>query len=194
MGYYRYIQEAWKNPSSSYVKDLMRERLPLWNKDGSIVRVDKPTRIDRARNLGYRAKQGYVIVRVRVRRGGRRKSRPNARRRPKRFGVKKFSAKKSIQLIGEERVARRFPNLEVLNSYWVGETGQNKYYEVILVDPYHPAIAADYRINWICERQHTRRVFRGKTSAGIKSRGLRHKGMGAEKIRPSLSTHHRRGK
>ncbi|MHC1605092.1 MAG: 50S ribosomal protein L15e [Candidatus Methanofastidiosia archaeon] len=194
MGYYEYVRDAWKNPDKSYVRELLRERLPRWNKEETIVRVDKPTRIDRARSLGYRAKQGYVVVRVRVRRGGRRKLRPTARRRPKRFGVKKFSAKKSIQLIAEERVQRKFPNLEVLNSYWVGETGQRKYFEVILVDPFHPAIASDPRINWICERQHTRRVFRGKTSAGRKSRGLGNKGKGAEKIRPSLSMHGNRGK
>jgi large subunit ribosomal protein L15e len=194
MGYYKYVSEAWKSPKESYVGPLMRARLPAWNKEGSIVRVERPTRIDRARALGYKAKQGYVVVRVRVRRGGRRKSRPTARRRPRRFGVKKFSAKKSIQLIGEERVGRQYPNMEVLNSYWVGETGQHKYYEVILVDPYHPVIAADPKINWICERQHTRRVFRGKTSAGRKSRGLRgNKGKGAEKLRPSLAAHGNRG-
>lgn len=193
MGYYKYVQDAWKNIDSSYVRSLMRERLPVWNKEESLVRVDKPTRIDRARSLGYRAKQGYVIVRARVRRGGRRKSRPKARRRPRRFGVNKYSAKKSIQLIAEERTARKYPNMEVLNSYWVGETGQHKYYEVVLVDPFNPSILADPRINWICERQHTRRVFRGKTSAGRKGRGLTHKGKGAEKLRPSLSAHGNRG-
>jgi large subunit ribosomal protein L15e len=193
MGYYRYVKEAWKNPKEGYLRDLMRERLPAWNKGNSIVRVERPTRIDRARSLGYRAKQGYIVTRVRVRRGGRRKSRPEARRRPKRFGVKKFSPKKSIQLIAEERVQRKFPNLEVLNSYWVGETGQHKYYEVILVDPFHPVIMADPRINWICERQHTRRVYRGKTSSGVRGRGLRTKGKGAEKVRPSLRSHHNRG-
>lgn len=193
MGYYRYVKEAWKNPKKGYLRDLMRERLPAWNKENTIVRVERPTRIDRARSLGYRAKQGYVVTRVRIRRGGKRKSRPEARRRPKRFGVKRFSPKKSIQLIAEERVQRRFPNLEVLNSYWVGETGQHKYYEVILVDPFHPVIMADPRINWICERQHTRRVFRGKTSSGARGRGLRTKGLGAEKVRPSLRSHHNRG-
>ncbi|MBN1786091.1 MAG: 50S ribosomal protein L15e [Candidatus Methanofastidiosa archaeon] len=193
MGYYNYVKEAWKDPRSGILAEITRERMPVWNKGESIVRVERPTRIDRARDLGYRAKQGYVIVRVRVRRGGRNKSRPEARRRPKRFGVKKFSTKKGLQLIGEERVQRKYPNLEVLNSYWVGETGQNKYYEVILVDPFHPSIASDSRINWICERQHTRRVYRGKTSSGRKSRGLTSKGMGAEKLRPSKAAHGNKG-
>ncbi|MCK5341892.1 MAG: 50S ribosomal protein L15e, partial [Candidatus Heimdallarchaeota archaeon] len=50
----------------------------------------------------------------------------------------------------------------------------------------HPVIKADPKINWICEKTNHRRVFRGLTSAGKKTRGLRNKGHGAEKIRPSL--------
>ena len=85
--------------------------------------------------------------------------------------------------MAEERVARKYPNLEVLNSYWVWEDGKAKYYEVILVDPQRPEIRNDNNINWICEKQHTRRAFRGLTSAGKKGRGLRKKGKGAEKVR-----------
>jgi large subunit ribosomal protein L15e len=106
----------------------------------------------------------------------------------------RYSPKKSLKWIAEERVQRKFPNLEVLNSYWVGEDGQRVFYEVILVDPFAPEIFADPRINWICERQHKRRVFRGLTSAGKRSRGLRNKGKGAEKLRPSLKARGNRGK
>ena len=42
-----------------------------------------------------------------------------------------------------------------------------------MVDKYHPVIKADKNINWICEKQHRKRVFRGLTSAGKKMRGLR---------------------
>jgi large subunit ribosomal protein L15e len=38
-----------------------------------IHRASRPSRLDKARRLGYKAKQGYVIYRVRVRRGGRKK-------------------------------------------------------------------------------------------------------------------------
>ncbi|MCX8153483.1 MAG: 50S ribosomal protein L15e, partial [Candidatus Bathyarchaeota archaeon] len=114
-----------------------------------------------------------------------RKQRPRSGRRPKRMGVAKFKPAKSLRLIAEERVARKFPNLEVLNSYWVGEDGRSKWFEVILVDPNHPAIKADKDVNWIIEKQHKRRVFRGLTSAGKKVRSLRRKGKGAEKVRPS---------
>jgi large subunit ribosomal protein L15e len=182
---YKYIAEAWATPQKTFVDELMRQRLVEWRKQPAIVRVEKPTRLDRARKLGYKAKQGFIIVRVRVRRGGLRKQRPKAGRRPKRMGVKKFKSAKSLKLIAEERAARKFPNLEVLNSYWVGEDGRFKWFETIMVDPNHPAIKADKDVNWICQNQHHRRVFRALTSAGKKVRGLRRRGRGAEKFRPS---------
>ena len=101
---------------------------------------------------------------------------------------------KSIQRIAEERVARKFPNLEVLNSYWVGEDGKNKFYECILIDPQHPSIQNDKQLGWITGSRHAGRVHRGKTSAGKRGRGLRNKGKGAEKLRPSLKAHQNRGK
>lgn len=182
---YKYIAEAWKKPEESFLEDLMRQRLIEWRKQPTIIRVEKPTRLDRARKLGYKAKQGFIILRVRVRRGGLRKQRPRAGRRPKRMGVTKYKPAKSLRLLAEERAARKFPNLEVLNSYWVGEDGRFKWFEVIMVDKNHPAIKADKDINWICQKQHKGRVFRGLTSAGKKVRGLRNKGRGAEKARPS---------
>ncbi|MEN6573742.1 MAG: 50S ribosomal protein L15e, partial [Methanobacterium aggregans] len=51
------------------------------------------------------------------------------------------------------------------------------------VDPNSPSIKNDPKINWICEKQHTSRVFRGLTSEGKKTRGLRVKGKGSEKAR-----------
>jgi len=146
---YKHMQQAWKKPKKSYVHNLMRQRVIKWRRQPVINRIEKPTRIDRARRLGYKAKKGFVVVRVRVRRGGRHKIRPKMGRRQKRMGVSKFTASKSIKLIGEERVARKYPNLEVLNSYWVYEDGVSKWFEVILVDPSHPSIISDKHVGWI---------------------------------------------
>jgi len=190
---YSYISDIWKKVDTSFGSP-QKNRLIQWRKEGSIVRVEKPLRLDRARALGYKAKQGYVIVRARVRRGGMRKERPRGGRKPSKMGVNKITPAKSIQRIAEERVAKKYPNLEVLNSYWVGEDGKYHYYEVILVDPSHPVIKSDPKINWICSRKHKGRVFRGLTSAGKKSRGLRNKGKGAEKVRPSIRAHNSKGK
>jgi len=170
---YHYIAEAWKRPYDGEMGLLMKQRFIEWRRQPTVVRIDKPTRLDRARALGYKAKPGFVIVRVRVRKGGMRKPRPDSGRRPKRMGVYGYAPAKSLRLIAEERAARKYPNLEVLNSYYVGEDGNYKWFEVILVDPHHPAICSDPDINWICEKQHRGRVFRGLTSAGKKMRGLR---------------------
>lgn len=70
MGIYKYIREAWKNPKDN-LGDIWRKRILEWKKEDVTIRVKKPTRIDKARSLGYKAKQGYIVVRQRVRRGGR---------------------------------------------------------------------------------------------------------------------------
>ena len=186
---YKYIAEEWKDREASFVEDLNRQRMIQWRKQPVTLRIEHPTRLDKARKLGFKAKQGFIVVRTRVRRGGLRKLRPRSGRRPKRMGVNKFKAGKSIRLIAEERSAKHFPNMEVLNSYWVGEDGRHKWFEVILVDPKCPSIISDKDINWITEPQHTSRVFRSMTSAGKSVRGLRHRGIGSEKARPS----HQRG-
>jgi large subunit ribosomal protein L15e len=186
---YKYIAEEWKDREKSFVEDLNRQRMIQWRKQPVTLRIEHPTRLDKARKLGYKAKQGFIVVRTRVRRGGLRKLRPRSGRRPKRMGVAKFKPGKSIRLIAEERSAKHFPNMEVLNSYWVGEDGRHKWFEVILVDPKCPSIVSDKDINWIAEPQHTSRVFRSMTSAGKSVRGLRHRGIGSEKARPS----HQRG-
>ena len=182
---YKYIAEEWANPEKSFVDELMRQRLVEWRKQQTVTRIERPTRLDRARKLGYKAKQGFVVSRVRVRRGGLRKQRPRSGRRPKRMGVHKFKPAKSLRLIAEERAARKFPNLEVLNSYWVGEDGRSKWFEVIMLDPNSPVIKTDRDVSWITEKQHQGRAFRSLTSAGKKIRSLRCKGRGAEKVRPS---------
>ena len=186
---YKYIAEEWADRENSFVEELNRQRMVQWRKQPVTLRIEHPTRLDKARELGYKAKQGFVVARTRVRRGGLRKLRPRSGRRPKRMGVAKFKAGKSIRLIAEERTAKKFPNLEVLNSYWVGEDGKHKWFEVILLDPNAPTIKTDKDVSWITEKQHASRVFRSMTSAGKNVRGLHHRGSGAEKVRPS----HRRG-
>lgn len=108
-----------------------------------MLRISRPTRLDRARRLGYRAKQGYIIARVRIRKGGARKIRPVSGRRPKALGVNKYTRAKSLKQIAEERAARRFPNLKALNSYWVWEDGKSAWFEVVFVDRNHPVVKSN---------------------------------------------------
>jgi large subunit ribosomal protein L15e len=190
---YKHIGELYASHDKE-LKALIRSRLIEWRKEPTTHRINRPTRLDRARQIGYRAKQGFIVVRQRVTRGSRRKPRPTMGRKPKKMGTVKITPSRSRQWLAEERTARKYPNLRVLGSYYIAEDGKNLWYEIILVDPAHPAIQADQRINWICDSKHKGRVFRGLTPAGKTSRGLRHRGTGAEKLRPSIRKYGRRGK
>jgi large subunit ribosomal protein L15e len=190
MGIYKYIQNLWKKPKEN-MPELWKARLIKWRREPVSVRIEKPTRIDKARTLGYKALQGFIIVRQRVNRGGRKRAQIKKGRRPKNTRRKKIVAK-NYRRIAEERANRKYPNCEVLNSYWVAEDGMHAWYEIILVDPQHPVIKSRKDLKWINEPQHRGRVYRGLTSAGRKSRGLRNKGKGAEKARPSLRANKRR--
>jgi large subunit ribosomal protein L15e len=192
MGLYQYIRKIWKDPQAN-LGELWAQRLIEWRKDPVTVRIEHPTRLDRARSLGYKAKPGFLIVRQRVDRGG--------RMRPKLKKGRKSSKQRrrlvlgmNYQEIAERRAVSKFVNCEVLNSYEVAKDGTHYWYEVILVDPNHPSVMADKHTAWLSQGANKRRASRGLTSAGRKSRGLRNKGKGAEKIRPSLGANSNRGK
>lgn len=183
MGVYQKIREIWKKPKEN-LGNIWKERLIKWRRGPSTVRVNKPTRLDRARSLGYKAKQGIFVVRQRLKKGGHVREKLKAGRRPRAYGTNK-PLKQSYQTIAEQRVAKKYPNCEILNSYWVAQDGIFYWYEVIVVDKSHPAVKADKNLSWISGKAHKRRVFRGLTSSGKRARGLRKKGKGAEKLRPS---------
>ncbi|PDH22652.1 MAG: 50S ribosomal protein L15e [Marine Group II euryarchaeote MED-G38] len=191
----KYVRNVWKQPKANIPSRYRIDRMASWRRDPVFQKIDKPTRIDAARRMGYKAKQGVVIVRTRIRRGGLRKGKIHMKRKPSKSGITKITMAKSTQRIAEERASKRYPNLEVLNSYWVGEDGKNKFFEVIMLDPHHPVIQADKKYNWISSgNSHKGRAERGKTSAGKRGRGLHNKGKGAEKLRPSLKANKNRGK
>ena len=192
--FYSHIREAWQTPTEGKLAELQWQRQQEWRDEGAIERIERPTRLDKARSQGYKAKQGVVVARVAVRKGTARKQRFKAGRRSKRQGVNKITRRKSIQRIAEERASRKFRNLRVLNSYWVGEDGSRKWHEVILLDPEHPAIRNDDDLNWICDDTQRGRPFRGKTGAGVRGRGMGKRGKGTEHTRPSLRSDSRRGK
>lgn len=164
-GMYHYIGQAWKKPSP----DILRQRMTEWRKGNAIVRLERPTRLDRARALGYKAKPGFIVARVRLKRGGRMRPKIMGGRRSKRRSRKKI-LQQTYQWVAEQRAARKFINLEVLNSYWVGKDGMNYFYEIIMVDPSHPQIRSDPSMKWVCEPANNSRAFRGLTSSSKKSR------------------------
>jgi len=187
---YQRIRNLWKGTPSKELKELRFTRLIEWRKEGAVIRIQRPTRLDRARALGYRAKQGILLARVRVLRGGRKRRGSLKKGRRSKNATARKIVDKSYQTIAEQRANRDFMNCEVVNSYEVGKDGRYAFYEVILIDRDHPQIKKDEQLKGLAKRRG--RVFRGLTSSGRKSRGLRHKGKGAEKVRPSRAANYKR--
>mmetsp|Transcript_11312 Transcript_11312/g.14115 ORF Transcript_11312/g.14115 Transcript_11312/m.14115 type:complete len:206 (+) Transcript_11312:132-749(+) len=187
MGGYKYMEELWRKKQSDVMRFMLRVRAWEYRQLPKIWKVNKPTRTDKAHRLGYKAKQGYIIYRVAVRRGGRK--RPNGKGivygKPKHHGINQLKFRRSLRSVAEERVGKICGNLRVLNSYWINHDSTFKYFEVILVDPEHKAIRKDARINWIVAPTHKHREMRGLTSAGRANRGYRVKGHRANKLQGS---------
>jgi len=174
MGVYKYLEELWHKKQAESLRYLQRIRCWEYRQQKAIVRVTRSTRPDKARRLGYKKKQGYLIYRVRIRRGGRKRpvSKGIIYGKPKTQGVNQLKNQRSLRAIAEGRAGRACKGLRVLNSYWVNEDSTFKFFEIILVDPTHTAIRKDPRINWITKPKQKRRECRGLTSAGRHSRGL----------------------
>merc|ERR1712167_549023 len=194
MGAYKYLRAMWNRKQSDVLLFLQRTRAWEFRQMPTVHRATKPTRPDKARRLGYKAKQGYCIYRVRVRRGGRKRPvhKGQVYGKPRNAGISALKARRSLRSVAEERVARKCGNMRVLNSYWVNADASHKYFEIIMVDPSHKCIRKDPRINWICAPVMKHRELRGITSAGRANRGLRSKAHGATKRRPSMRANWKR--
>lgn len=188
-GLYHHLRAAWKNPDEK----LLHERMIEWRSGNSVEKVEKPLRLDRARALGYKAKKGFVMLRVRLKRGGRKRMKVGVKGRKTRRQTIRKTLKMNYQWVAEIRAARKYPSLEVLNSYPVGKDGKHFYFEVIMIDPSKPEIKSDRTLNWITKPGNSKRAERGLTSAAKKSRGLRSKSP-EMKVRPSLRAWNRTGK
>jgi len=190
-GMYHFLSQSWRHPSHEDVLEL-RKKMIEWRAGRVVTKLEHPTRLDRARILGYKAKKGFLVFRVIIERGGRKKKKPNANRRSKRQSIMKI-LRMNYRWVAEQRFQKEYRNLEVLNSYLIGTDGQHYFYEVIAVDRNAPEIINDPNFAWIKSKTNKFRVLRGLTSAGRKSRGLRTKRRDL-KVRPSLRAWDRRGR
>ena len=163
MGAYKYMRETYQKELKER-GELLKNKIFAWRREPVVKRVDKPTNLVRARTLGYKAKEGYVVARVRVGRGKRRRQTPSGGRKPA-HAYLIVQPGTSLRGQTEQKANRKFSNLEVLNSYLVGEDGNYKFFEVILVDTERTGV-----------KLNKRRAYRGVTSVGKKSRGYRAKG------------------
>lgn len=103
MGAYRYIQELYRKKQSDVLRYLLRIRVWQYRQLTKMVRSPRPSRPDKARRLGYRAKQGYVIYRIRVRRGGRKRPVPKGCTygKPKSHGINELKPYRCLQSVAE---------------------------------------------------------------------------------------------
>jgi large subunit ribosomal protein L15e len=187
MGAYKYLEELWKKKQSDVMRFLSRVRTWEFRQLPAVHRASRPSRPDKARRLGYKAKQGFLVYRVRVKRGSRKRkvSKGICYGKPSTSGVTAIKASRNLRSVAEERAGRKLGGLRLLNSYWVANDAMHKWYECVMVDPMHKTIRNDPRINWICNPTHKHRELRGVTSAGRKARGLHRHGKAALKVRPS---------
>lgn len=126
------MQELWRKKQSDVMRFLLRVRCWQYRQLSSLHRAPRPTRPDKARRLGYKAKQGelqetepgsrtetcpphrqshcgyllltgYVIYRIRVRRGGRKRPVPKGATygKPVHHGVNQIKFARSLQSTAE---------------------------------------------------------------------------------------------
>jgi large subunit ribosomal protein L15e len=169
-----YLREIHRRKQSDVMRYLQRVRVCEYRQRGECFRVNRPTHLERARTLGYKAKIGYVLYIVRVKKGNfkREYNNGNTRGKCKNAGIHEIKPAQRKQATAEMVVGKKCTNMAVLNSYWVGQDASYKYYEVILVSRQCETIRNDPKINWICKATMKHRECRGLTSATRKSRGL----------------------
>jgi large subunit ribosomal protein L15e len=142
---YKQIGREWRNMMKNS-SPVFKQRAIAWRHGPTVTRVMRPTRLDRAKALGYKAKQGIVVVRIKVTRGGMRQKRPTSGRRPKHLGTVKIKGHFDSGDTARRRVAEKFPNANVLGSYPVYQDGRFIWHEVILADMNHPSMKASYEM------------------------------------------------
>ena len=68
MGAYKYVQEVYRKKQSDTIRFLQRVRCWYYRQLNAVHRAPRPTRPEKARRLGFKAKQGnfiyYMIYRV----------------------------------------------------------------------------------------------------------------------------------
>jgi len=172
MGLAKYIsqtfQKEWKGVQDGEYdyKSLMQKRTIEYRKEKlTVVKIDRPTNLVSARQIGYKAKKDIIVARVRVRKGSGTYSRPKSKRRPKRQGQTKLTRRKSTRSMAEEKASKKFENMEVIGSYKIAEDGKSHYYEIVLADRDSKVIAKDKELKYLKKGQQGR-AERGKTKSG----------------------------
>merc|ERR1740139_706436 len=113
MGAYKYLQELWRKKQSDVIRFVLRVRCWEYRQLPVIHKVGKPSRLDKARALGFKQKQGYAIYRVRIRRGGRKRAvhKGTVYGKPVHQGIRKLKKSRSHRSVAEEHNKRELRGL-----------------------------------------------------------------------------------
>merc|ERR1712243_143801 len=119
MGAYKYMTELYRKKQSDVMRYLLRIRCWQYRQLAKVHRVPRSTRPDKARRLGFKNKQGFVIYRIAMRRGGRKAQQPRqAFREVQGKEVRARPWPQSIQRIQEvKQLALLFICLQLLQAY-----------------------------------------------------------------------------
>lgn len=66
MGAYKYMQELYRKKQSDVMRYLLRVRVWQYRQMTRFHRAPRPSRPDKARRLGYRAKQGMFFHNISI--------------------------------------------------------------------------------------------------------------------------------
>lgn len=131
MGSYKYIHA---NEMALYKNDERKKEILQEVRNQPIIkRIEKPTKPSKAKMVGYKAKQGYIVVRVRVSKGDFRRPRQNHARRPSKSGIY-YKLEVSKEGIARDRASRVYKNMQVIGSYFLIEDGKSKWFEIVMAD------------------------------------------------------------
>ena len=137
MGTYMYIQKLWRKKPSNVMHFLLRVLSCQYHRL-SVVRpteAPRPAWPNKEWRLGYKAK-------IHVRCGGCKRSVPKGATYGQfvHHGVNQLKLPQSLLSVAEEWAGHHCGVLRVLNSYCVEEDSTCKFFEVILIDPFHKVI------------------------------------------------------
>merc|ERR1711945_81858 len=100
----KYVSELYRKKQSDVMRYLLRIRCWQYRQLTKVHRATRPTRPDKARRLGYKAKQGFSIYRVRIRRGGRKRPvhKGQVYGKPRNAGINHLKARRSLRSVAED--------------------------------------------------------------------------------------------
>lgn len=176
MTFSQILREVHRKKQSDIMHYMTRIAMVEARQNEVVFRKERPSYLERARKLGYKAKQGVCVFGVRIVKGDTPRDYHNGNTRGKcvNAGIHQIKSSLNKQALAEQIVGKKLGSLRVLGSYEIGQDLHYHHFEVIMVDPSHNAIRNDRSLNWICQGNKKHREMRGLTSAGRKSRGLGH--------------------